>query len=159
MQADEAAHDGEAEAGSFIGPVIGGAGLEEGIAEMREIARRHADAGVADADDRAMCLPVALLTVTWPSRGVNLTALDKRLMRICLQARLSPIDLVELCRIGADSSTPLVCAFNLTMSQQRSISGATAKSLGTNVEGAGLDLRHVEDRIDDREQDAGRTAG
>ena len=46
MQANETAHDGESEARSLVGPVVGGAGLKEGRAEAGEVGGRDADAGV-----------------------------------------------------------------------------------------------------------------
>ena len=50
MQPDEPAHDRKAEAGSLIRPVIRGAGLKKGIAEIGEIIARYADSGVGNGD-------------------------------------------------------------------------------------------------------------
>src|SRR4051812_44406787 len=49
VQRDQALDDGQPEAGAFVAALIGGAGLEERIADPLEILRRNADAGVADA--------------------------------------------------------------------------------------------------------------
>src|SRR4051794_6865039 len=40
-------HDGQAEAGAFEGPIIGGACLKESLSKPRQIVSRDADAGVA----------------------------------------------------------------------------------------------------------------
>ena len=47
----EAAADDEAEAGPAVAPRGGGVGLGEGLEEPRLLLGRHADAGVADAED------------------------------------------------------------------------------------------------------------
>src|SRR6185437_11558505 len=56
MQPDEAAHEREAEPGALEHPVIGRARLEEGVAELGEMARRNADAGVVHGDHEPIAL-------------------------------------------------------------------------------------------------------
>ena len=50
VQAHQALHDRQAEAGAVVPPVVGGARLEEGLAEPRQIGLADADAGILDRD-------------------------------------------------------------------------------------------------------------
>src|ERR1700732_2292490 len=52
MQPDQAFHDRQPEAGAFMPPLVGLAGLEERMADPLEILRGDADAGVGDAKDQ-----------------------------------------------------------------------------------------------------------
>ena len=51
MQLDQALHDRQAEAGAVMGAVVGGAHLEERIADMAQIVLADADAGVLDGEE------------------------------------------------------------------------------------------------------------
>src|SRR5229473_8500325 len=56
MQFDETLDDRQPEAGAFVAPLIGLAGLEERIADPLEIVGRDADAGIADAEHQPRSL-------------------------------------------------------------------------------------------------------
>ena len=49
----------------------------------------NADAGIGDGDHRVVSPAARAAIVTRPPSGVNLTALARRLISICLSARLS----------------------------------------------------------------------
>ncbi len=89
MQPNEPAHDGEAEPGALISAVIGALGLEEGVAQARQVGGGDADP-VSDTDRSIMSPSRTTASTTRPPGGVNLIALESRLIITCLSARRSP---------------------------------------------------------------------
>ena len=57
----EAAADDEAEAGAAVLAGGGGVGLGEGLEELAELLRRHADAGVGHPEDHDVAVTLAVL--------------------------------------------------------------------------------------------------
>jgi hypothetical protein len=72
---DDAAGDGEAEAGAAA---VAGAGLPEAVENVRELGLVHAGTGVEHADAQGFII-TAVVTRTVPPRGVNFMALPIRL--------------------------------------------------------------------------------
>ena len=95
MQADEAAHDREAEAGAFIGAIVGGARLEEGIAEMvRSLARMPMP--VSATLTMTNCRRDARLMVTLPAARREFDRVGQEVEQNLLIGPLVADDLVEL---------------------------------------------------------------
>ena len=84
--------------------------------------------------------------------GVNFTALDRRLRAICLSARRS----ARSCRSGAicaDERQTLFLRRGPTTTRRASaMICSSIEFFGSELEAAGLDLRHVEHVVDDVEQ-------
>ena len=154
VQLDQGLHDRQAEAGAFLA-------AGEGVVDLAEGARarcRSARAGCRCRcrRPRARPMPPAPVgwaeSVTWPPCGVNLMALLSRLIRICLTARLSAIRR----GVGGDrSGAPPAGRHSRALAHQP---GAILERLldldrlEMQLEAAGLDLREVEDVVDDGEQ-------
>jgi hypothetical protein len=157
VQLDELARDREAEA-RCPRSCATGADLAELLEHRLLVLGRDAHAGVAHRD-----LDAAVVrrrrTSTRPPSGVNLIALVRRLSRICLSLRSSARKRPRRGSIDATSaiSRPLRA---LAHERHRVRDRVGQREVGRlELHAAGLDLREVEDVVDEREQVAGPTPG
>ena len=126
MEFDEPLDHRQAEAGALERAVIGRAALEERRAEPRQVGGVDADAGVGSPRPHASSPSTAARTVTVPPGLVNFTALETRLIRICLSARWSATISGSRGPTSAASDSPPACAFSAIISQQPSTTGFSA---------------------------------
>ena len=96
-------------------------------------------------------LSTSPVTTTLPPRRVNLIALESRLIRICLMARLS----ATMSGSGGHAADQIDAG--LARAQRHQVAAGIdhrrgAERLGRDLEIAALDLRHVENAVDDRQQ-------
>src|ERR1019366_8889876 len=117
MQPDQGLHDRQPEAGAFVPPLIGLAGLEEGSPiRLRSSAAMPTPVSVTRNTSRDPSTPAE--TVTLPPRSVNLMALDTRFSTICLNARASPFMTGKSSGTRVTRSIPFSRAFRASRLQQ-----------------------------------------
>ena len=150
-KADQAFHDRQPEAGAFVPPLIGLAGLEERIADPLEIVGRDADAGIGDAKHQPRSL----------DRGGNrhraaalgeLDGIGDEIQHDLLErARIAGHDGQILGRAGheIDAVFPRLQRQQVAAIEQ---CRARRERLRRNLEIAGFHLGHVEDAVDHRQQ-------
>src|ERR1700676_594409 len=151
MHPDQAFHDRQPEAGAFVPPLVGLAGLEEGIPDPLEIVGRDADTGIGDAQQQPRALdgggnryPAAALGEL---DGIG----DKVQHDLLERARIAGHDRQILQHAGrkVDPALPRLQRQEVAAIDQR---GPRRERLRREFETAGLHLRHVENAVDDRQQ-------
>ena len=100
----------------------------------------------------AVCA-AAHVTVTLPPSGVNFTALDSRLMNTCLRARLSARKVQCLAARRARSLTLAFGGARPDQAHHLVERRVDLQRLAFQLHAARLDLRHVENVVDDIEQE------
>ena len=162
QQHGQLAADGQAQAGAAVLARGAGVGLLEGLEDEPLLLRRDADAGVLDGEGDHLLAPCSApgdrgssprvarptRTSTWPC-AVNLTALDSRFLRICCRrfgvavhgARqvVGEVD-VERQVLGL-GHVPEVAVDGVAQAGEGDL-------LDLDRDRAGLDLREVEDVVD-----------
>src|SRR5215472_4265013 len=88
VQRHQSLDDRKTEAGPIVPPIVGATRLEERLANPRKILLGDADAAVLDRHHNDGAVDRGA-TATRPPWSVNLMAFERRLIRICLTARLS----------------------------------------------------------------------
>ena len=156
-QLDQPAADGQAQPGAAVLAGGGHVGLGEGLEQFRRLLRGHADAGVAHGE-----LELHLLAGVFEQFDLEPDlALLGELDRVVDEVGE---DLAEPERIAeqilrespsetsARNSRPFSCAFWAVSGGDRADHLVELEIGGLDVELAGLDLREVEDVVDDRQQ-------
>ena len=165
-QHGQLAADGQAEAGAAVFARRAGVGLLEGLEDEPLLLRRDADAGVLDGEgddllgvarargDRALqpCVAKPTRTSTWPC-AVNLTALESRFLRICcrrfeslsMQRGRSSAKLHVERQVLGLGHVPEVAIDGVAQAGEGNL-------LGLDGDGAGLDLRKIENVVDEVQQ-------
>ena len=152
MQLDQPLDDRKAEAGAVMRAVVGGAHLEERIADVAQILlarcrrrcpRRRASHRRRRRSRRDRDLAAAL---------GELDRVGEEIDQDLLHGALVGDDVGQVGRPQQTRSMPASRARSAIRSQHVPITGAGANGSGRDLEIAALDLRHVEDAVDDREQ-------
>ena len=129
MEFDQTLHDRQAEACAVMRTIIGGADLEERIADVAQIVFADADTGIFHGEG-IMRRRRLRRDRDFPPRWVNLMALDRRLIRICFTARLSATMSGRSAARRQTRSMPASRARSAIRSQQVPITGAGANGSG-----------------------------
>ncbi len=151
MQFDQGLGDGEAGARALMALGQLAFDLFERPAELGQRILGNADAAVGDAEHDTVAREARPRTVMRPPAGVNLTAFDKRLSATCLTARRSARR-----RRSDDIRDVTSSRFSWAREETTRMDSAEQRIeievLEVETDAAGLDLRHIENVVDDVEQ-------
>ena len=151
VQPHQALDDGKSEAGAAMAAVVRRARLEVGLADPRQILVADADAVVLDREDDARRFRARadrdLAAAVGEADRVRQEIEQNLVERALVGDHFGKI-------VGADlsSSTPASRARSARRSQQPAMTCAGREGLRRDLEIVGLDLRHVENAVDHRQQ-------